>query len=289
MTRSYGECPLSSTVWWRTVRLSTPSALGAKLTPKNHCTNCSAPFLFTVIEKLPDPESSPPSPSSDASERAVSDRATPGGFSSRRAFLKVASVAAVSAAAGAAASCNSADNKTPAANATPQGSTPSRVTGFDRATLDAVGDTMLPASLGDGRRDAVNAFVAWIDGYEPVAEEMHGYGYADVRYLPPDPAPAWRAQLDALDLLAKKTARKRFHELDEGGRKEILTIALARVPGGRLPAPLAATHVAVALVAHWSASPRAWNAAFGADISPNSCRTLDGTLGKPRAVNGVKA
>ncbi len=216
------------------------------------------------------------------------DRASRNETPSRRAFLKVASVAAVGAAAGAAVGCKPADNATTGASASPQASAPKRATGFDRSTLDAVGETMLPASLGDGRREAVDAFVAWIDGYEPVAEEMHGYGYADVRYLPPDPAPAWRAQLEALDLLAKKTSRKRFHELDETGRKEILTMALARVPGGRLPAPLSATHVAVALVAHWSASPRAWNAAFGADISPNSCRALDGTLGKPRAIDGVK-
>jgi hypothetical protein len=74
-----------------------------------------------------------------------------------------------------------------------------RATGFDAPLLESLGATVLPASLGiAGRSAAAAAFVSWCEGYEPVAEEMHGYGYADIRYLPADPVPAWRAQLLAM-------------------------------------------------------------------------------------------
>ncbi|MEO7965124.1 MAG: gluconate 2-dehydrogenase subunit 3 family protein, partial [Gemmatimonadaceae bacterium] len=214
-----------------------------------------------------------------------------GAPATRRSFLKFAGAVAATAAATGAVSCKPAAGDTAAASATSHLSsgTP-HVTGFDRATLDAVGDVVLPASLGAAaRRAAVTAFVAWSDGYEPVAEEMHGYGYADVRYLPSDPAPAWRAQLEGLDLLAKKMQHKPFAQLDETARREVLTAALAYVPGGRLPSPLGASHVAVAILSHWAATPDAWNLALGVQVSPNACRRLDGVMSKPLPIAKVQA
>ena len=130
---------------------------------------------------------------------------------------------------------------------------PARTTGFDRAQLDALSDCVLPEELGlEGKRAATTAFVAWADGYDPVAEEMHGYGYADIRYLPPDPAPAWRAQLTGLDILARRSRKKRFAELDTTARRDLLAVVLRRERGDRLPAPLTANHIAVALLSHWA-------------------------------------
>ena len=106
------------------------------------------------------------------------------------------------------------------ARASPAAGNTARATGFDRRTLDALGEVLLPASLGAaGQKGAVDAFVAWVDEYAPVAEEMHGYGYADIRYLPSDPAPGWRAQLEGLDLLARRTRQRAFAELDAEGRR----------------------------------------------------------------------
>jgi hypothetical protein len=48
-----------------------------------------------------------------------------------------------------------------------------------------------------------------------------------------------------------------------------------------LPSPLAARHIALALLAHWSASPDAWNLALGAQVSPGTCRKLDDALRAP--------
>lgn len=206
---------------------------------------------------------------------------------SRRNFLKVAGAAAAGVAA-------SSVGCTPAATSDHapggEGASRPRASGFDRRVLDAVGEVMLPSALGaDGRAAAVTAFVAWVDGYDPVAEEMHGYGYSDIRYLPPDPAPGWRAQLEGLDTLARRARRSPFAELDDQGRREVLTMALAGVDGDRLPAPLGASHVAVALLSHWASSPEAWNLALGVQVSPGDCRPLDGVASKPLPLGGSRA
>jgi len=222
---------------------------------------------------------------------------------SRRNFLKTAgAVAAGVASAGtlgavACAPNNSADERVDgtASATSPSGTTASdratpRVKGFDRPLLDALGDVVLPQSIGaESRRAAVTAFVAFVDEYEPVAEEMHGYGYADVRYLPSDPAPAWRAQLAGLDLLAKRSHGKSFAQLDAKVRESVLTAALRDARGDRLPAPLAASHVALALMAHWAATPDAWNLALGMKVSPSSCRTLADAVQAPTPIARASA
>lgn len=206
-------------------------------------------------------------------------------MTSRRSFLKTAGAltAGVATVGTAGTACGVKD---PAAgNATGQDVGVERPRGFDRALLDAVATAVLPAALGASAiRTATDAFVAWADGYEPVAEEMHGYGYADVRYLPADPSPAWRAQLTALDLLARKRSTENFATLPIPQRQELLTAALRGERGERLPAPLDARHIAVALLSHWSSGPDAWDRALGARVSVGICRTLDGVTRKPLPV-----
>jgi hypothetical protein len=201
---------------------------------------------------------------------------------SRRDFLKAASLLTAGAVTvGAAAGCQVQDPK--AANAE---DTNVRVQGFDRALLDAVAVAVLPESLGpDGVRAATDQFVAWSDGYDPVAEEMHGYGYSDVRYLPADPAPAWRAQLTALELLSRRTHHTRFVQLSVAQRRALISATLRAEPGDRLPAPLGARHVVLALLGHWASTPDAWNRAFGVQLSPATCRSLDDAVTKPIALS----
>ena len=206
-------------------------------------------------------------------------------MTSRRSFLKTAGAltAGVATVGTAGTACGVKDPT--AGNATGQDNGVERPRGFDRALLDAVATAVLPAALGaTAIRAATDAFVAWADGYEPVAEEMHGYGYADVRYLPADPSPAWRAQLTALDLLARKRSTENFATLPLTQRQELLTAALRDQRGERLPAPLDARHIAVALLSHWSSGPDAWDRALGARVSAGVCRTLDGVTRKPLPV-----
>lgn len=198
------------------------------------------------------------------------------GHSARRQFLKTAGVLAVGTAAVGGSACHVKEPKQV------DESSSARRLGFDRTVLDALAATVLPASLGsDGVRTATDRFVAWADGYDPVAEEMHGYGYADIRYLPADPAPAWRAQLDALDALSRKSQRVSFARASLEQRQAVLDAALRSEGGERLPSPLGARHIALALLAHWSASPDAWNLALGAQVSPGTCRTLDDAVRAP--------
>ncbi|HEX4936112.1 MAG TPA: gluconate 2-dehydrogenase subunit 3 family protein [Gemmatimonadaceae bacterium] len=210
---------------------------------------------------------------------------------SRRAFLKVAgTVAATTVAASTAGvvACAPSDSKGSAAgDASPDAR---RVTGFDRRTLDALGEVLLPASLGAaGQKAAVDAFVTWVDEYAPVAEEMHGYGYSDIRYLPPDPAPGWRAQLEGLDLLARRTRQRPFAELDAGARREVVTAALAPYGSPRIPDALGAPHVALALLGHWTGSADAWDLALGARVGRETCRQLQGVERKPLPLAGGAA
>jgi len=232
-----------------------------------------------------DPSPSAPSASS-ASDGAPDPSAAPAplaGSTSRRHFLRVAGAVAAGAAASATAATVACAPATEGDRPAAAGRGARRAaTALDRRTLEALGEVVLPGALGAaGRKAAVDAFVAWVDDYEPVAEEMHGYGYADIRYLPPDPAPNWRAQLEGLDLLARRTRRVAFADCDAAARQALVATALAGVRAPRLPDPLGAPHVAVALLAHWTASPAARDLAFGVQLGAGTCRSLDGVTARP--------
>ena len=200
----------------------------------------------------------------------------------RRSFLKIAGAMAATAAAGCRLESRAPETLATAANDRPQG--------FDRSVLDPLAEVVLPSELGEKGRDAaIGQFVAWADGYDPVAEEMHGYGYSDIRYLPPDPTPAWRAQLAALDLLARKSRQKTFARLSPDARRDLLGLALNGESGEHLPSPLNAKHIAMALLAHWASSPDAWDLALGAKVRPGTCRVLGDANAKPLPITGLRA
>lgn len=195
----------------------------------------------------------------------------------RREFFKTASLIAVGAATSGAVAC---EVKDPAIASAEDGAV--RTLGFDRTLLDAVASAVLPESLGaEGIRAATDRFVAWSDGYDPVAEEMHGYGYSDIRYLPSDPAPAWRAQLTGLDQLSRRTRQTRFAQASVEERRAVIAAALRGEAGDRMPSPLGARHVVLALLAHWSSSPDAWNRALGVQVTPATCRPLGEAIKAP--------
>jgi TAT (twin-arginine translocation) pathway signal sequence/Gluconate 2-dehydrogenase subunit 3 len=208
---------------------------------------------------------------------------TPPTPSDRRTFLKLAGVLA----AGSALPACTLESHPPDGQYVPPSD---RASGLDRSALESLAEVVLPSELSVRERDvAIGAFVSWADDYEPVAEEMHGYGYADVRYLPPDPMPAWRAQLAALDLLASRTRKKSFASLPLDQRRAIVELAIREETRNELPSPLRARHVAVALLAHWSSSPAAWNLALGADVSPGNCRVLADANRKPLPIARVQS
>ncbi len=188
----------------------------------------------------------------------------------RRNFLKVAGAAA--AAGIVVAACDRTRTEAPPAEPI----APSRDAGLPRATLEALAAVVLPSELGpDGRRAAVNAFVTYVNEFAPAAEEMHGYGYPEIRRLPADPAPAWKTQLAALDAggaLAVQSPTEQRRRVEA---------ALVGVKDAGLPHPLAAPHVAIALLSHWASSPDGWDLGFEARIRRDSCRVLDDAPRQP--------
>ena len=191
--------------------------------------------------------------------------------SNRRSFLKQAAVSvAVTAVAGCAPASGDAH--------------PGRA--LDEPLLTALGDAVLPDSIGGpGRARATAAFRSWIGAYAPVSEEMHGYGDAEIRYTPPDPAPGWNAQLGALDLLAMRKHAKGFTALSVAHRRDVVRTALESVRGDVLGGnPLAAPHVAAALLSHWASSSDAADLAWGVKVGRGNCRVLSDAPRKPLAV-----
>ncbi len=208
--------------------------------------------------------------------------------SDRREFLRRAALAAAVTAAGPLRTGTAEAQAAAAASADPASKRPAATRTLDAALLSAVGEAVLPEALGAGARaGVVRAFGDWLARYEPVAEEMHGYGYADIRWLPPDPAPGWGAQLAGLDLLARRVHRRGFARLPVERRRALLEEALRTMPGPRLPAsPLAASHVALALLAFWAATPEAHDLAYGARIGKGTCRTLATVSERPVPLDG---
>lgn len=199
----------------------------------------------------------------------------------RRDFLKRAALAAATASGLGA-------NEALAQGGTPQPAAPQRAAqaaarALDPLLLRALGDAILPEMLGDaGRANAIAAFATWLARYTPVAEEMHGYGNAEITYTPSDPAPGWNAQLAGLDLLARRKHRRGFARLGVPLRRAVVEAQLSRVSSSRLPSsPLAAPHVAVALLSHWAASSEATDLAYEARIMKGNCRLLSQTSRPP--------
>ena len=162
---------------------------------------------------------------------------------------------------------------------------------LDAALLGALGESLLPESLGAaGRARAVRSFADWIAGYTPVSEEMHGYGYAEIRYTPADPAPGWAAQLQGYDLLARKQQGAGLASLAPAKRNAFVRAQLANIRVTRLPAdPLTAPNIAVALLAHWAASSEAIDFAYGVKIGKDQCKSLADSPRKPLPLAGGKS
>ena len=147
--------------------------------------------------------------------------------------------------------------------------------------LEALGDAVLPAELGpNGTTRAVTEFQQWMDAYRPGAEANHGYGTGRIDRLPDDPRPKWREQLAALDTEARRGGGS-FASLSRERRQAIVRAALAGERGESLPSPLAARHVAVALLAHFYESPLATDMCYDAQIGRQQCRPLAAQAQQP--------
>ena len=152
----------------------------------------------------------------------------------------------------------------------------------DPRTLAALGETVLPRSLGaTGIRRATEEFRRWMAEYRAGADVNHGYLTSRLRVTGPTPATRWSRQLDELNAQAVSAHRRRFSELPVADRERLVRQALAKERLDRMPAVADANHVAVALVAHFFESPEANDLCYEARIAKDSCRPLAASPRKP--------
>ncbi len=146
---------------------------------------------------------------------------------------------------------------------------------LDAVMLSRVADVVLPSELGaDGRARVSRGFVNWIPAYKKGAEFVHAYGSPNLRFTGDSPAPRWRQQLDALDRAAQTKHRKSFAALPKTAREELIRSAIAAERLDRMPDPITANHVVVALVAFYFGSSEANDLCYNRAIGRNQCRPL---------------
>ena len=138
----------------------------------------------------------------------------------------------------------------------------------DPATLDALAEVVLPSTaLGKtALMKEVESFRKWGAEYREGAEVNHGYGTSRLRTLGPTPMTRWSTQLDELDAAAKAKHQKAFHEIPVDARADLVRSALQGQRLDRMPGIADASHVALALLAHFYASPGANDLCYEAQI-----------------------
>jgi hypothetical protein len=148
-------------------------------------------------------------------------------------------------------------------------------TGLDSTLLRALAEAVLPGELGDIDTARVSrAFARWAEGYRPGAELNHPYGSATIRFAGESPVVRWRSQLDALQPSARSRFGRTFETASLEQRRELVRAALADERIDRMPSPLSAGQVAIALLAWYFASPEATDLCYRARINATSCRPL---------------
>lgn len=158
----------------------------------------------------------------------------------------------------------------------------------DPRTLLALGAVVLPSALGArGTGAAVSAFQRWIAAYRENAELLHGYGTSTLGFSGPTPATKWAVQLADLDVVARKEGGRAFADLPAARRRAIVQAQLAAIKAERIPAVGRAPHVALALLAHFYASPEANDLCYESQIGRQTCRPLHASSRKPLPLAGA--
>jgi len=174
--------------------------------------------------------------------------------------------------------------ETPRASGEQQGAASRQATGLDVAAVRPVAEVVLPSELGRaGVERAANAFTAWIAAYRAGEELEHPYGSERIGTTAPSSAARWADQLAALDRDAQAAHRKAFAQCTADERLALVRSAIANAggagaaagaPSTRMPSPLSAPHVAVAMLAHFVESTDGVNLAYQRRIDPRQCRPL---------------
>lgn len=146
---------------------------------------------------------------------------------------------------------------------------------LDGAMVRGIAEVVLPTELGnDGFTRVSRAFTQWAGAYRQGVELVHPYGSTQLRQTGESPALRWKAQLIALDAQARERHQRGFAALTREQRRGLVMTVLASERATRLPDPVEANHVAMALMAWFFASPDATDLCHNARIGRNQCRPL---------------
>lgn len=162
-----------------------------------------------------------------------------------------------------------------------------QATTLDATTVAKLAEAVLPSELGDAGFVRVSrAFTQWVGAYRQGAELNHPYGSAVIRQTGESPLNRWRTQLSALDHDARAKHQRGFNALTAEQRKALVTAAIANEQANRMPDPLNANHVALALVAWYFASPDAVDLCYQSRIGKHQCRPLVNAPRQPLPLAG---
>jgi len=146
---------------------------------------------------------------------------------------------------------------------------------LDAALLLAVAHAVLPAELGaSGTATATRKFASWLEGYRSGAELLHGYGTGELSFAGASPMRRWQEQLRSLDSAARARSGQGFTALGIAQRQQVIRAAVAGEKVTSFPAPQAASHVALGLMAWYFGSSDATDLCYGAEIGTHRCRPL---------------
>ena len=141
------------------------------------------------------------------------------------------------------------------------------------ATLHDIAPTVLPASLGAARLDAVvEKFVEWTRGYREGVPMEHGYGHPRLVRTASTPVPIYMAQLSALG---------GWRTLDLEGRRAALDAAFVKAGVKNLPPRPMGQHVVADLMAFYFRSSEANDYCYQAQIHREICRPIQISTRKP--------
>jgi hypothetical protein len=159
----------------------------------------------------------------------------------------------------------------------------------EEETMRALAEAVLPSQLGTaGAARVARYFRQWIAGYIQGAELVHGYGTSALRLTPPSPKATWAVQLEQIGARRSAGGSRPFAAMSIQERRAVVRDELKDVRLDRMPAVVAAPHVAVALLAFYYASPDAANLCYDAQIGRSMCRPLTSSTRKPLPLAGIK-
>ena len=164
---------------------------------------------------------------------------------------------------------------------------PEQATSLDLTSVTRLAEVVLPGELGDaGFARVSRGFNQWVAGYREGQELVHPYGSTNIQQTGATPAGRWRDQLVALDRDARAKHQRGFNALTRDQRREVVLAALGAERTNRMPEALDASHVALALVAWFFATPEASNLCYQSRIDRNQCRPLVNAPRQPLPLAG---